>query len=461
MEPRDKQQLAKIATTEPAPVNQPLAADIDAAGGLQTRGRFARIARGFLQLLLPVAVIATAYGAYKYLEATKPETRKRPPQETVFSVSTMRVAFKTHQPYLTLYGTTVAGREVEMRSLVAGRVKHTGQELQSGGEISSGEVLLEIDPFDYEVAIAETEAQITEAKAKLAETKASILVEEGNLKSAREQLSLAETDLKRAVPLAGRGTVSERTVDDRRLIASQRRQAATQMENNLKVWAARQVQQSAAITRLETTLRRERRRLEETRLTAPFDAYVADVGAQVGRMLSVNDRVATLIDKNRIDARFTLTDQQFGRLTANTASLGGRAVEVTWNAGRKPLVYQAKIERIDARVSAESGGVQVYARIDDPSRPVAIRPGVFVELRLADTAFERVAKVPTEAVYDGNTIYAVADGRLKAKRIEIVGSSAGALLIAGDLKSGERIVTTRLSRPGDGVRVKERASHGS
>lgn len=461
MKARNVQQLARVSAAEPAGTDNLAGNDVALPGDLPPLPLWLQVLRGVLQLLLPLALLAAAFGVYQYLKSTKPETRKRAPQEAAFAVRTVPVTFANHQPFLTLYGTTVAGREVELRSLVAGRVVRTGSQLQAGGEVIAGDMLIEIDPFDYRNAIAESEAQLAEAKAKLVEMNASITVEEGSLASARQQLRLAQTDLERAEPLALQGTVSKRTVDDRKLIAVQRRQAVTQSENNLRVWGARREQQSAAIKRLDASLARARRRLTETSLKAPFNAYVTDVGAQVGRMLNVNDRVATLIDRDWIDARVTLTDGQFGRLTSSGESLVGRDVEIRWNVGTKPLVYQAKIERIDGRVSAESGGVQVYARITDPLKPVAIRPGVFVEARLADTTFSRVVKVASSAVYDGKTVYVVIDGRLQARSVSVAGASGKDLLIAGDLKTGERILETRLSRPGNGVRVKERSSNDS
>ncbi len=460
MTQRDARELTEIARDQ-AVVSDGAGntGDVNAQTRPDALGMLGRIGRLALQIALPAAIVALAFAGYTYLKSTKPAAQKRALKETVFTVRSIPIDFTSHQPYLTLYGTTVAGREVEIRSLVAGRVVRTGKQLQAGGRVSTGGLLLEIDPFDYRVAIAETKAQLAEAKAKLVEMEASIEVERGNLKYARSQLDLAQRDLQRAEPLAARGTVSKRTLDDRKLVALQRQQAVTQSQNNLKVWSARRSQQSAMIDRLETLLQRAQRRLEETKLTAPFNAYVSDVGAQVGRMLSVNDRVAVLIDQDRIDARFSLTDEQFGRIAGGEKGLIGRAVEVRWNTGRKPLVYQAKIERIDARVNAESGGVQVYARIGSPTVPVAIRPGVFVEVRLPDATFEKVAKVPSEAVYDGKSVFVIVDGRLQRRSVSIIGTSDTDLLIAGNIAQGERILATRLSRPGDGVRVKDRVSN--
>ena len=418
--------------------------------GLVATGRF------LLQLILPLIIMVAAVLGYRYMIATKPEAPKQAGQAIVLPVSVERATSITVKPAIALYGTIVSGRQIELRALVAGRVAETGPGLRSGGIVAKGDQLLVIDRFDYETAAREAEAQVAEARAKLAEHEAQLVLDAGNLQYLREQLKISETDLDRAEPLGRQGTVTQRTVDDRRLIVSQRRQAATQLENNVALVDARIAQQKAIIARLSSAADRSRQRLTETRLEAPFDAYVTDVGAQVGRMVSVNDRVATLIDRHFIEVRFTLTDQQFGRLVAGSGRLEGRKVVVRWNVAREAPRYEATIERVGARVTADSGGIEVFARIDDPLQPIPLRPGAFVEVQLDDIVFADVVRLPASAVYDRRTVYIVEAGKLVPRQIEIVGSDGEALLVRGALAEGDKVVGTRLSTPGAGVLVKER-----
>ncbi len=414
-----------------------------------------RLTRGFFQLLLPVVVIAGGVAVHQYLKATKPETPKRKAKPSIYAISTVPVAFGTVQPQLKLFGTTVAGRQVEIRSLVAGQVITTSDDLRDGGKIAAGATILAIDPFNYKSDLQDNEAQTAETAAKVRELEASLAVERGNLKFAREQADLADTDLKRARPLLERGAITERVVDDRRLILNQRRQTVAQMENNIGVWQARIAQQKAAVSRLETGRLRAAQRLAETKLVAPFNAYVTDVGAQVGRMVGVNDRVATLIDRDWIEVAFTVTDRQFGRLVRGAGGIEGRQIEVRWNVGETPLVYSARIDRVGASVSSQAGGVQLYARVDKPADGVGLRPGAFVEVRVPDTEFKKVASLPSTAVFNGDTVFVVKDGKLAARKISIVSTSGSNVLVRGTLEAGDKIMITRLSLPGDGVRVKE------
>lgn len=417
-----------------------------------------RLIRGAAKVLLPLVVLAVGFAAFQYLKATRPETPKRPKQERSFNVTTVRVQPGDVRPRLTLYGATTAGRQVEIRARVSGPVIETSPALVEGGFIARGETLLTIDPFDYRNALAESEAQLAETRARITELEASIASDTVSLGHARAQLELAIQDLGRAEPLVKRGAVTERTVDERQQVVLQRRQAADQLANAIKVWEARVAQSRAAAQRLEAAIARARRRIEETRLEAPFNAYVAEVTTQVGRMIGANDKVATLIDRDWIEVRFALTDAQFGRMVAGEGPLVGRKVDVEWTLGGNTFAYKARIERIGARVTSETGGVEVLARIDNPAEPIQLRPGAFVTATLDDVLYRGVVQLPGSSLYDRDTVYVVVDGRLAARKVELVGAAGPDILVDGDLKPGEAVLVTRISTPGTGVAVKEVAA---
>lgn len=408
-----------------------------------------------LKALLPVAIIAAGYLIYDYLAATKPPPKVRPKQERSFTVRTQILKAGDFRPTLNIFGSTVSGRQVDIRALVSGKIVETSPALREGGEVEPGEMLLKIDQIDYRTGLAELKAQLAETRAKISEFESSLAAGKQSLIYAKEQLELSKIDLARAKPLANRGAVSKRTVDDRQQVLLQRQQAADELQNNLKVWEARIAQQKAAAVRLETAIERASRRLTETELHAPFAAYVTEVGAQVGRMVGSNDKVATLIDRDWIEVRFNLTDEQYGRIVAKEGTIAGRDIIVRWVLGQTVFTYPATIERVGARITSDTGGVEVYARIKTPRKPVPLRPGAFVEIDVPDIQYRSVFRLPATALYNGDTIYAVEDSRLKARQVKVVGGIDQDLLVTGELKDGERIMTSRISTPGDGIKVVE------
>ena len=419
------------------------------------RRRLVQGLRAVAQLVLAAVLLGVGYLAYQYLLANKAPVFQRPAREQVFAVRTVPVIYSTQVPTLRLYGEAVAGRQVELRVLVPGEVVGVGENLRDGSLVKRGEMLVEIDKFAYRGALTEATANLREAQARLLEADARIALERDGLARAEEQLVLAGRDLKRAVELARGASLSEKTVDDRRLVVSQREQAVEQHRNTLAVEQARAEQQRAGITRLEWRVSEAQRNLGNTVLKAPFDAYVRGVNAEVGRVMNANDVVATFIDRNEIEVRLLLTDNQYGRISSEAGTVIGRPVEVVWNLGAVSTSYPGRIDRIAAEIKPESGGVDVFARIDAASRVPALRPGAFVEVRVADRTYANAVRLPETALYGSDTVYVVADGRLARRKVEILGNDGSDVFVAGALKPDERVVTSRISEIGEGLKVEE------
>ncbi len=411
-----------------------------------------------LKALLPIAVLTGAVMGYGLLKASKPSLKKPKVVEKVWAVDVIDAVAKNITPTLHLYGKTVAGRQVELRALVAGKIIEVGPSLKEGALVKKGQMLVRIDDFDYQGAVREAKATLDEGLARQAELKASVQLEQENLKYAQAQLKLAQTDYERASNLAKRGTVSKKLADDRKVIVSQRAQSVSGHKVNLDLQQARLKGQEAVVERLKWKVDQADRRLEETELIAPFDAYVNEVSSEIGRLVSVNDKIANLIDNNQIDVRFTLTDAQYGRILAHETSLIGRKVKAVWKVGDKPIEYTATIKRIGAEIASQSGGVEIYAAIDTPMKPIPVRTGAFVEVKMQDRRYDNVYRVPQTALYNSNTIYLIIDGRLQPQQVKIVGADASDSLISAPLPKGVKILKSRLSLAGPGVKVKPRTS---
>jgi len=419
------------------------------------RRRLVQGLRTIAQAVLVVAILGAGYFGYQALLANKEQVAQRPAREQVFAVRTVPVAYSTHIPTLSLYGEAVAGRQVELRVLAPGEVVRIGENLRDGSLVKRGETLLEIDKFAYQGALVEARANLREAQARLAESAARVKLEQDGLVRAEEQLTLARRDLDRALELAKGGALSEKTVDDRKLVVSQREQAVEQHRNTLAVEEARADQQRAGIARLEWRVAEAERHLANTMLAAPFDAHVRGVSAEVGRVMNASDVAATLIGADDIEVRLSLTDNQYGRIVAEAGTVIGRPVDVVWNLGAVSTRYAGRIERVAAQIRSETGGVEVFARVDPSSGAPALRPGAFVKVLVPDRAYPNAVRLSETALYGADTVYVVADGRLERREVELLGHAGGDVFVSGALKPDERVVTSRISEIGEGLKVEE------
>ena len=413
-----------------------------------------RISFGAMQLALMAVVLGLALAATLYLVNTKPEVAKRPVFPTVYTVETLAAQAGNHQPSIRVYGEIVAARSVDLRSLVSGQVISVNPKLKSGGVVEKDEVLLEIDRFNFEGALREARANATETEAKIQEANARIALEKSRLSALRDQLQLANNDLVRIQQLRQRGTATEKQVEDRELVLSQREQAAEQSEITLTVENAKIEQLRATMERLNWKIEQSARDLENTRLTAPFRATVRSSSVEVGKLVNANDAVVSMYQGDSLEARFVLTDERFGRLQSDREGIAGREVEVVWNVGGIDHAYAGRIDRIGAEIASASGGVELFATVDPGNGPVQLRPGAFVAITLPDRSFEAHFRVPEASLYEGNRIYVAVDGALQERTVEVASYDGDYVLIASGLENGDAVLVTRIAEIGPGLKVR-------
>lgn len=405
-----------------------------------------------LRIGLPFAVLALAAAVAGYLRATRPVVAPSPPEARPWPVATVSVAYSDERPVLTAFGEVVAGREIDVRALVAGPVVEVGPGFVEGGVVEAGDLLVAVDPFDYRQAVAEAKARLDEARARVKELEAERRAEEAILEREREQAALAWRGVERRERLAGTAAGSEKALDDARLTLSQYEQKVLAREQSVERLMARADRQRAVVAQLQAALRRARRDLERTRLIAPFGGFLADIGAELGERVGAGERVARLIDAGRLEVRFHLSDLKFGRLL-QAGGYQGRPVRVVWRVGAEVFAFDAEIARLGSEIDPASGGLELFASLRRAGPDLPLRPGAFVEIRVPEATYRGVVRLPETALFGGDTVYAVVDGALEARTVRFVGRLGADILVRGDLAGGEAVVTTRFPEIGPGVRV--------
>ncbi len=408
------------------------------------------------KIILPLIILGGGVGGYRYFVATKAVETPEAVKERVWNVAVEKVQLSVLAPSVRIFGTLIPARDVELRSLVAGEVVRVSDHFKEGALLKKGEALIEIDPFDYEAILAERKATALEAQSRLVELKATRKSDRDSLARDREILAVDIRNLKRSELLAKRGNISVRALDDARNSLSRQHQKVEQRDAQLAVQGARIGQQEAVLTRLEIGVLRAERDLSNTRLIAPFDGYVSELGAELGKRVDAKDRIARMIDASQLEVQFHLSDRLYGVLIASKGGVISRPISVSWQTGNKEHVFKGNIARIGSEIKAETGGIEIYAILDSGSLIAEARPGAFVEVTLTGEPYANAIRIPEYSVYDGNTVYVVEEGRLVARTISVLFDNGDNLLITGDLKDGDQLVTTRFAEIGPSLKVEIR-----
>ncbi len=415
-------------------------------------------AKALVQLLLMVAIVACSVMGMNWLLASKPEKPSRPPFQTVYPVETVTVSTGNYTPKVTIYGQVISERSIDLRALVSGEIVWANEALQAGAKIEAGDPLVKIDKFDYEGALSEANANLAQTDAVILEIKARLEAERSQLAAANQQLELAQRDLDRANQLLGSGSMTAKQVEERELGLSVRQQAVSQRESNISIETARLGQQEAARARLQWKVSQAQKSVADTEMKAPFTGVVRASTAEVGKFAGPNDIIVSMYSLDQLAARFTLTDAQFGRISTDSSPLIGRSIEAYWSVGETEYRIDGTVTRIGADIVSERGGVEIIASLNSADIPAQIRPGAFLEVRLADRVYKNAVRIPEDSIYDSDTIYLVKDDKLSSRKITVLAYDDGMAIIAGPVGNGDVVLATRLSVVSDGLPVKPSAN---
>ena len=236
--------------------------------------------------LVPLAVIAAAAVFFAHLHATRPVAKLKPPDERVWPVVAQSLVIADQQPVIRAFGQVVAGRSVEIRPRVSGKVVSVSASFRDGAVLRAGEAMVGIDPFDYELAVTEKEADVAESEAKLDELRSELVLERQLLDNAEARTDLRRQDVERYRALMEQGTSSVRTKENSELLLTDAERDSLLHRQAINRLEARIEQEAAALVRARSTLSVARRDLKDTRLTAPVTGFLTGVTMAVGQELT-------------------------------------------------------------------------------------------------------------------------------------------------------------------------------
>lgn len=380
-------------------------------------------ARRFLHVLLPLVVLAVAAGVAVVLVKTSPKAQRKAPTRLARLVEVQPVRL-TRQPTLVhAMGLVQPAREVALYPRVAGEIVAMGDALVPGGRVEAGQMLLQIDPTDFELALRQRESDVALARTAVA-------LEQGQQAIAREEYALL-----------GETIVEE----DRELVLRQ-----PQLE-----------QVRARLAAAEAARDQARLNLERTTVKAPFNAVVRTRNVNLGGQVTAMTALATLTGNDEFWVEATVPVEQLDwlcipQVTGETGSLA-RVVRETasgMNAGRTGQVF-----RLLPDLEKDGRMARLLITVADPlalqaenAGQPALLLGDYVRVEMDGTDLESVAAVDRRFFRDGDQLWIMNAARqLEIRPVEVAFRGREQLLVRGGLADGEHIVTTDLAAAVNGM----------
>jgi RND family efflux transporter MFP subunit len=402
--------------------------------------------------LIPLGIVIVAIAIFAILKATKPIPPVKEVVERTWPVAVQSVHFEDVRPMVNAFGEIRAGREAELRAQVSGSVISVHEDLGDGASVHMGDILVTIDDFDYVATLDERQADLAEAEAKLNELESVLVGEEKLLPGDKRQVGISEREVERQRKLVKRGAVSRKSYDDALTGLNDRKQSVLVREQAITRMKTQIIQAQSSVQKAKTALSKAARDVEDTKLKAPFDGFLSNTDVTEGKQVSTSDRLGRLISLERLEVSFHVSEADYARLT-RVNDLTGRSVKVMVRRGSEDAEYKGKINRIDARVDAATGGRKVFATLSGLTLKTDLRPGVFVQVSVPDEIYQGIVSVPYQAVHDNEAVYVVVEGRLVRRKVMIAARNGDQILISNGLEEGENICITRFAEMGEGIKV--------
>jgi multidrug resistance efflux pump len=164
--------------------------------------------------------------------------------------------------------------------------------------VGAGALLVEIDPREYELAVAQAEADLEVAGQNVGASTEQVAVAEASLSEARTQLALVEAQAARFLTLAEKGTVSRAEADSARAevakAESRVASAIAELEQAKEQLGARG-NDNAAVRSALAALERARIDLAETRIVAPTGGGITNLKIQKGYYANAGTPIMTFV----------------------------------------------------------------------------------------------------------------------------------------------------------------------
>jgi membrane fusion protein (multidrug efflux system) len=212
--------------------------------------------------------------------------------------------------------------------------------------------------------------------------------------------------------------------------------------------ASRLDDQEGAYRAAEARVRVIEAQLADLKIVAPFSGRVGIRRVSQGALISVGTVITTLDDVETIKLRFFVPEAAVSavRTGSNVAASGNAAPD---------RVFTGSIASIDTRVDATTRAVEVRAEF--PNQDGALKPGMFLTVKLALNRRNGALIVPEEAVVPEGIrqyVYVVADGKAVKTEVKLGSRLPGEVEIREGLNQNSVVVTSGVQKIRDGVPVR-------
>ncbi|MGB5488525.1 MAG: efflux RND transporter periplasmic adaptor subunit [Lysobacterales bacterium] len=382
----------------------------------------------FFKFMLPlILIIGSMLTVIALVAYQKSQTAERKDDtEKAVLVDTIEAEVVSLNFTVNSQGTVRPRTETTLVSEVSGKIVSVAPEFVAGGFFHQGEVLLQIDPSDYEAGLKRAEAALASRKAKLA-----------------DETARSEQALKDWKNMGRQGQPSD--------LALRKPQMADARAN---------------VSAAEADVQKARRDLERTSITVPYDGLVRQKAVDIGQYVTLGTRLGVTFAIDTAEVRLPLTnnDLHYLDLPSETEIMNRDKpfppVTLSADDGDGISQWQARIIRTEGVVDETSRVIYAVAQVVDPygvlgqSEQQELKIGTFVNAEIQGLPAENVVVLPRYVLRADHTVLiANEDNELEILPVTVLRAAPRKVYLSKGIEGGAKVVITTLDAPVPGTKL--------
>lgn len=310
-------------------------------------------------------------------------------------------------------GTVVPAHTVNVQTQVSGVLKQIY--FKEGQTVQKGQLLAQVDPAPFQVALAQAEG-----------------TQQQNL----AQLRNAETELARYQLLFKQDSIAKQQVEQQLALVNQ-------LKGQIQ---ANRAQVDAA-----------KLQLSYTKIYSPINGRVGFQQKDAGNLIQANDTtgLVSITQVHPIYVQFSVAEHDLAHLR-NNMKQGHQIPVKTWDKAEQKQLAVGQVQALDNQIDANTGTLKIKAIFDN--RDDVLFPNQFVNVRLNAHTVQDAISIPSDAVQHGakGTYVYIVNPQKKAEiRMLTLGlSSNGQIQVLTGLNGTEQVVLEGIDRLAEGKEVK-------
>lgn len=376
----------------------------------------------WLKISLPILLIAgAALAAVALFAARTPAVQKPAPPPTLL----VDVAVAKRQPVTFVVrsqGVVAPRTRTTMVSEVSGTIVEVSPAFVAGGFFAKGDILVRIDPRNYQTAMKRATAAVAQARTRVATENALA--------------GYAHADWERLRSLEA----ADRPASDLTLRKPQLAEAVAGLES------------------AEADLEKATEDLSRTVIRAPYDGMVREKRADVGQFVNTGTPLAETFATDYAEIRLPVpqTDLKYLEL-AKVAAGESLPATLTANIGGVVHDWAAEIVRTEGVFDPDTRVLHLVGQVQDPYQPdrEPLRIGTFVSAAIEGTDAGAMFVIPRHSLERGKTLWMVdSDMAIQPRDLDVVRADEGFAYVATGLRDGDRYTVTPPENSLPGMRVR-------